>query len=373
MTDRTPCDDSSAMQIVLLTERHYQDWNDFCLESDGAWFFHTTDWLVYTLNYRPELAGESKSFFVTDGSRMLAICPLILETHLQGEDRFKEFSYSGSFGVTPALVNDLSEKYRSKLFKRVFNHVDNLALQNEVQRMSIQCSPLIPSFLGSCLPQSNWLLRYGMADVSVSSHIIDLSADVASLMRHMRSDVRKNIRRASRRLEVEIFDHENVSLGVFDQYREMHHRAAGKVTRPLVTFEMMYEWIQRGFAVLFGARLAGEFVGFYFVVVYKSRAISGSSCRDVNHLKLPIGHFLNWEIVRWLKERGFQYYTTGIQQYGWLPHNFPSAKEVNIAAAKRGLGGYVIPCFHGEKFYSRDYYLQVTKDRMEYFGSALPT
>jgi len=100
------------MKIVSLRRADWDKWNKFCMQSDDAWFWHTTWWMEYALQHNPELLGKSKSFFITDGSRILAICPLIVEEHAHQDVGHREFSYSGSYGVAPATSNELSEKVR---------------------------------------------------------------------------------------------------------------------------------------------------------------------------------------------------------------------------------------------------------------------
>jgi hypothetical protein len=359
------------MKIVSLRRADWDKWNKFCMQSDDAWFWHTTWWMEYALQHNPELLGKSKSFFITDGSRILAICPLIVEEHAHQDVGHREFSYSGSYGVAPATSNELSEKGRRAILRLVFDHIDSLAIKNCVERMSLRCSPLSPSYSIASTPQSNWLMRYNLMDVSLNTQVIDLDDDLDNIRRSMRRDTRKHIDNASQYLTVQIFNNENITRDIFEQYRELHYLAAGRVTRPGSTFEMMYSWIQMGFAVLFGATLEGEYVGFFFVTTYKSGAYNGSSCRDPNHHKIPIGHFLRWQIARWLKSQKFKCYELGIQQYNWLLHDFPSQKEINISEAKRGMGGLTIPLFQGEKYYSKDYFRQILQNRVDHYSSNL--
>ena len=165
------------MEIVSLSREYWEKWNQFCIQSDDAWFWHTTWWLEYSLEHKPELLGSSKSFFITDGSRILAICPLIVETHENQGVGHKEFSYSGSYGIAPATSNELSEKGRRKILRLLFDHIDSLAMNNHVERMSLRCSPLSPSYSIASAPQSNWLMRYNLMDVSLNTQVIDLDDD----------------------------------------------------------------------------------------------------------------------------------------------------------------------------------------------------
>ena len=94
------------MNIIPLTQKNHSIWNQFCVCSDDAWFWHTTRWIEYTLNYSPQLYGDNKSFMVSDGDRILGIFPLIVENNGVGNNIVREFSFGGSFGVTPALSNE---------------------------------------------------------------------------------------------------------------------------------------------------------------------------------------------------------------------------------------------------------------------------
>jgi len=49
-----------------LSEKKYEsgqekEWEAFCGTSPDAWFWHTSGWLEYTLNYRPELKSKGNA------------------------------------------------------------------------------------------------------------------------------------------------------------------------------------------------------------------------------------------------------------------------------------------------------------------------
>ena len=360
------------MNFTQLNTENSKEWDRFCLQSDDAWFWHSTVALDYSLQLRPQLDSVSLSFVVSEGSQILSVCPLILETYRQGGLEVREFSSGGVFGVCPVFDTELSEIRRHKIAKVVFGNIDSLAAQNEVQRISIMCSPLAPSFMGSVMPPPNWLLRHGFQDVSLTTQIIDLSQNLQSLWGDMRKGHRQDIERGRQSLNVTSFDQDNVTLELFNEYRFMHQKAAGRITRPLITFEMMYEWIVEGYAVLFGASLDDRFVGWALINTYKEGAYFSSACNDPEFSSLPISHVLQWDIIEWLKDAGYRFYELGYQQYSSLPYDFPTEKEINIAFHKRGFGGRAVPLFRGEKYYSREHYLQTAQSRIEKFAATVP-
>jgi hypothetical protein len=231
-------------------------------------------------------------------------------------------------------------------------------------------TPVAPSFLKSGLPPANTLLRYDFIDVSLATQILDLTQDPSSLLRDMRKGHRYDVKRGEQLLQGRVLDKHTITPEVFTEYRRLHQKAAGRMTRPAETFEMMYEWICAGLAVLARASRDGTAVGFALISVYKDGAYYSSGCEDPA-LDLPAGHVLQWQAMQWLMAHGIRYYEIGWQQYGNLPHDVPSPKELDIAHFKRGFGGTAVPLFVGEKFYSKDHYVQVTTERMGRFARTI--
>ena len=360
---------AAKLDIVPLSRDRYREWDLFCAESDEAWFWHTSHWLEYTLNYRPELKPASESFLCQQEGRVLAICPLIVETQAAGMNA--EFSYGGDCGPAPAFCNGLSQRARKDLTRAVFQHLDSLAEELRVQRASFRMSPLAPDFWKSAVPQPNPLTKLGFADISQASHVIDLCPDPQSLLRDMRKGHRADITRAEKLLDAQVLDQQSITQDAFERYRMLHHKAAGRVTRPLITFEMMHHWIQQGLAVLAVASLQGKDVGFALISVYKDGAYYSSSCEDPEYKHLPIGHIMQWRVLQWLKEHGFRRYEIGLQIWGNQPHAMVSEKEMKIAFFKRGFGGAAVPFWRAEKFYSREYYLRVASQRMRDYAESV--
>jgi lipid II:glycine glycyltransferase (peptidoglycan interpeptide bridge formation enzyme) len=135
----------------------------------------------------------------------------------------------------------------------------------------------------------------------------------------------------------------------------------------------MHEWIRQDLAILCRASLDGRLVGAALISVFKDGAYYSSSCEDPEYNHLPIGHILQWEAMRWLKEHGARRYEIGLQVYGSQEHMTVSEKETRIAFFKRGFGGVTVPFWRGEKFYSRDYCLRVATKRAQQYADTIET
>lgn len=139
----------------------------------------------------------------------------------------------------------------------------------------------------------------------------------------------------------------------FSAYREMHRRAAGRSTRPPRTWELMENWLADGTGLLFGARLASQWVGFSYVLVSGRSAYYASAANHPDVEGQPIGHVLQWAAVEELARRGVVSYELGQQQFAPTSARAPSPKELAIARFKRGFGGQTVPVVEHERFWGR--------------------
>lgn len=358
-------------QIIPLTPEAFAEWDNFCLESSDAWFWHTIDWLQYILNYRPGLRPRLKGFFVRDQRRVLCIFPLVLETHDEESVPAGEFSFGGDPGPAPAFANDLSFKTKTLLSKIAFAHMDTVSRECGALRLSLQVSPLCNSFHDGNGQRANPLVKSGLNDISLATQILDLADDEHRLLAQMRKGHTAAIKSAAKLLDAEVFDQTNATDEAFESYQLLHHKAAGRVTRPLITFHMMHDWIRKGSAILCRARHQGNDVGFALFNVYKGNAYYSSSCEDPEHNHLPIGHLLQWTAIRWLKRHGIRWYEIGLQVYHSQPQMVVGEKEAKIAFFKRGFGGSTVPLWRGEKFYDRQYASRVLHNRVDRYTPLL--
>lgn len=362
---------ADKISITFLDSNNRRAWDDFCLHSSEAWFWHTTQWLDYTLAYRPELTPVSHSFFVSVGENISAICPLVLETSREAGGEARQFSYGGDAVPAPAFADGLSANAKKAARKALFQRIDELAVGNRVHRASFRAAPAAPFFWKWNEPQSNPLLREGYCDISLLTQVIDLAKPEEQLFRELRNDHRRDIKRAEKIISISIFDRSNITSDQFERYRLLHLKAAGRSTRPRSTFEMMHRWIQDGLAVLSCAVLEGRDIGFTLTSVYKDGAYYSSGCNDPQFNHLPIGHILHWRIMNWLKAHDIRYYEIGLQQYASQPHCLVSKKDWNIAYFKRGFGGYTVPYWRAEKFYDASFCRSVLDQRAAAYAQTL--
>jgi hypothetical protein len=356
--------------IAPLEPKHYDAWNAVCRESKEAWFWHTTKWLEYTLAYNPSLESKSCCFLLYENSVPVAIVPLLVERCHHRDVITREFSFGGGWLPSPVCIDRLSPKENKHVYRAVFDEIFALARAEGVSRISFRSNPF--SHLGSG-PEGliSPTVCCGFTAYILPTQIMDVQKPPSDLLTEMRKGHRSNIRRAEKVLEGVVISQENASPELFASYQELHLKAAGRQTRPAETFEMMYDWIQNGYAILVGALLDGIPVSFAYVNIFKNCAYYGSACNDPEIKNLPLAHFVQWQILNWLHEHAFRHYEVGWQFYSDTEFLPASEKEIAISHFKRGFGGVTVPIIVSETFLSRQDYIAVSEERTSRFAQTL--
>jgi hypothetical protein len=357
------------LEIVRANQLENGRWDDFCRKSEGAWFWHSESWRDYTLAYRPDLESRSLAFAAVAGDEVVGINPLMIEEREGAGGRYRELSFGGDSCWAPAIAGVRAS--RMAAWRLVLDEVDAIAAAEGAARVSLRLSPLVPGFSDQAIEMLAATTRQGYLDVSLSTQVIDLEQPAEELRRQMSKGHRADITRGLRTMTWEAVDSGNLTPDAFSEYQQMHALAAGRVTRPAVTFEMMRDWIGRGWGALLRACAGTRAVGFTYLLLFGDGAYYASAANDPDFAREPVGHVLQAAAIEWLKGRGFRRYEVGVQQFGPLPHNLASEKDVNISRFKRGFGGTLMPLLVREKFYDPAMAKDVLAARVAAYAAAV--
>ena len=173
-----------SIKIIPIENIDKHKWNRFCLNSDQAWFTHTTHWLEYTMNMSFSNNSTNHSYGVFDDTGLVAIVPLIEEDVL-GEE-IREISMAGFPTPYPVLRNDILPNYRMKIEKLIF---DNILSIDKIEYFNFYIPPLINNVLKSVII-TNSLTKFGFHDTSISTYVLLI---VRIFLNHYSINMRKFI------------------------------------------------------------------------------------------------------------------------------------------------------------------------------------
>lgn len=338
-------------------------WERFLSENDHVSFFYTLHWMEYQRYYSADRFVDDLSFILLSANNEpLAICPLYLENY----DGLLRFSYRGDSLEslrTPLISQALHPKYRKKIERELYRIIDDLAEGHNVQKCNFVIDPLCAIYEDQ---RYNYLTQYGYLDASIATQIIDLRKSEAELWASLRKSYSALINKSDKTFEMVIMDHRDPMFDIHDNYRVLHHKAAGRVTRPIETFNLQFKMLRNDEAMLLGVKYQNEFVTFAYFVHLNRRAFYASEADDPD-INIPVtcGPLMQWKAIQYYKARGFDYVELGDQRFGPQVLDHPSKKDITISMFKRGFGGKTYPLFRAIKYYDKEQLRQELLDNVE--------
>lgn len=317
-------------------------------EKTGAGPRYLKNRVEYELE-RSETLASDKSFVYVVDKVPLALAFLPIEKH--GD--FFTMSFQGGYVDAPLFENAGAEE-------AVFSLIDTIAKENNVVKVMFSLDPLGES------SAYNYLQKYQYLDASILSYVIDLT--LGDLLASCRRNHRRNIKEILKNKDFEVFciDHSNPSYEAHEEYRMLHEKSAGRVTRSKKTFDMQFEKLQQGNAVLVGLRFKTESIAFTYFDYHNGKAISASAADDPAYEELPLYHVIMYSAMEYLKKKGVKYIDTSQPSSPSAQFDYyPDQKQLSISHFKQGFGGGFRMNYRGVKYFSQALYEQDMKTFVE--------
>lgn len=347
------------MEIRYINESDYELWDKFCYNNSYSTFFHTTHAMKYYIDSNFNIKAEQKSFFIVENGSIIGCMPAFLES----KNNELSLAYGGSALLNPLIEDRLNNVTKRKVLKFILEQVDRILEQYKIKKVEISIAYLNSNYIEK-IDKHNFFTEFGYIDNSTLTSIVDLNAGYEQVFKNFTKGHKSAIKKGRNNLTLEIVNSENVTKELIYNFMNYYFEVAGKVTRPINTFDNIYEWIKNDFGVLFKAIYNNVSCGYSFFSVYKDTANYAMACKDKMYEQFNISHFLQEEAIKYLQNDGIKYLEIGIQDFGDTLFNFPTEKDINISTFKRGFGGFIIPVFRAEKFYSEDAFKECYGERI---------
>ncbi len=192
-------------------------------------------------------------------------------------------------------------------------------------------------------PQGIWsasLLKASASYVSAFRAVCDLSHDDDALFADMRSHHRRQVRKGQGLLTLTSVDQGNPDKPQFDTFRELHAEVAGRVTRPLASWEASFELVANGQGALVMAFIDDLLVGGTLVLDAGETAYYASGAYRRDYFDKPISHYPLYSCFALARARGRRWFDVGdLKGEGGVLNE----KENHIAEFKAGFTSLLRP------------------------------
>lgn len=314
-------------------------------------------WLQFLETHQAPLQPvQDMSFLVIENNQCVGICYCPIYT-------LNSKNYIGNNeGYIFAPLAD-----NKRIYKFIFEQIDVICQTYQCVFIKMQLDSLYSTIFIQETPycttdKSLTFKKFGYIDTSSIDTVFNLCLENSqiwqnltkkykSYINHMKND-EKNL--------IEIFNHKNPSRLMHDMYVDFHHSCSRRITRNQESFELQYQMLLDGFATLFSLSIDGEYVSFYYCFHYCGYVYvhSGSDNIKYEGTKIPIYHYLLYNILLYFKNKGYKMLSIGqpsnfctLQGFG----DYCDYKQINIAVYKRGMGGNAVPFIRGIKYYDKEY------------------
>jgi len=317
-------------------------WDQFVSNNKVTWRY-TYDWQKFLAINAEKTINKNLSFIIVREKIPIALCTLFLENISD----IVQFSIRNGYLNAPIYADNLQSKDKKEIEQLCFMKIDELAKKHKVRKCMFLIDPL------SRKETFNYLIKYQYLDSSINTNIVNLNENIEELWSKLRKSYRSIIKCNQDKYRIFIMNSKNADKKIHEIYRNLHHKAAGKVTRPRETFDIEFDMLQKNYATLICLMEKEQYIAVSYFYHNGTGVYYGSSADDpeLTH-NIPYEHSILWSAIEYFKKTGFTGFELGWQHFSQQLFDQPSKKEIDISFFKRGFGGTNYPLFRGIKYYN---------------------
>jgi FemAB family protein len=242
----------------------------------------------------------------------------------------------------PIFVAGVSRRTTKRIVAECLDWLDRAAaLLN--QSAVLCCEHPRPGFADEGLSEFYLRARRGGARTSHIRHdmYVDLRPQINEIRATWRKSYRPLVMAGLRAWTVRVMDADSADRLVWDAFRQLHRRVAGRVTRTAHTWNLQWRMIVDGEALLVSlADDRGRMVGGGFFQMTDGEALYSVAAYDRDLFDKPLGHVVQARAIEEFKRRGLAWYKLGVHKFPG-DEDRPSPEELSIGMFKQGFSSHL--------------------------------
>lgn len=276
------------MQIKHLTEDQHEEWNAFAAQEPHFAILQSWEWG----GFKEKLGWKAFRVAVVEGNHIVAGAQMLVKS-LPGNIASVAYIPRGPIG------NWLAPQIISKLFAEFH------AIASQCKAIFLKIEPAV--FLSPSVDQALQEIHFCRSpntNQPQATIVLDISADLETLLMQMRKKTRQYIRSALREdIEIRVGNIEDIPAFVRMMQDTARREAfAGRSRR---FYEEEWKILSaKGLGVLFLAYRQKQLIAVRTAYCFGSQAAELHAGSSPNHSDLHPNYLLVWEAIKWAKERG---------------------------------------------------------------------
>jgi FemAB family protein len=304
--------------------------------------------LEYQQAYHSQLGGlwTDLSIALRHDGKAIGIWPLTLS----------EFGGTASVSsqglpiLPPLFASGTPAKIQKRLISKMLSALEELCVVHNINHWTSH----VPFDGTSAAMVGEWhhqIMANGGRGQLLCDLYVDLSLDIEDIRKHFRKSYKPLISLGLRTWTVQIVS--NSDKAAWHAFKELHKKAAGRITRSDDTWALQLAAIEVGDAFMVALRdHSGDMVGAGFFAITRHEASYSVGAYNRDLFDKPLGHVVQQAAIEEMKRRGLRWYHIGRRPY---PNETPgpSPKELSIGEFKQGFATNFMPRYllqHDRKY-----------------------
>ena len=285
--------------------------------------------IVYQKHYRTDIISSEDISFSIKNKDLKFLYVFFAYKHTTSSGL--EFSNYGLPIIS--LENEISPPLKKIIITEILNRI-NFSSNIFYNQFSFETLDILSELL---------FVKYKRPVLHFESKV-NLLLDYNVIRQSFRKSYKSLISKFSKKIELNVYDSENINLDIYKEFKNLHFKEAGRMTRSEKTWEIHYKMIKNSSAVLICAELSDELIGAALFIHSPYSAYYGVSASNEDLKKtLPITHLIIDKAIQYYKDLGLLNLILGTYE--------PDSKDEKL----RGISGFK-SAFSNEKSINIKYY-----------------
>lgn len=305
------------------------DWDEKLYLMEYAPVFYTNEAIDYQLEYyydKKKLIDES--IIIYYDNKFFGF--FILFFDIEENSYFDPFT--GSTGIRTPLVN--KNKYSLKLIKdlclalihKIKLNILNYQIPEITFKIDFMMEYYLPTWLDAI--KNNFKVK-SISDFE--TFYVDLRLSKEQILSHYNKGLKYDLKRGWDNFKLRVYY--SCDKNIWKEFREMHLRVAGKLTRSAESWEMQLKMLNNGNGILIQIKdFQEKTLGFSFFQFTKSEMEYSVAAYDREYFDKPISHIGIFEAILQAQKLNIKYLRLGPKLYSYGLHTL---KEINISNFKK--------------------------------------
>ena len=290
---------------------------------------------------------KDKSFILLQEGKSCGLAPLLF---VKGVN-FKGIQASYDIPLPWPMITDSVEDY-SKAEEFMLDEIELRIQEIGAKKLSFWLSP--PGLGDNFMKRFRDIVRKrGFIDASYSSHYFDITP---TTLEGVRKRYRRYVKKFGDNYELMVLGHDDCYSNLSNQYMARHVMDAGKVYRPIETYEAQIDLIRNkeGFMIQARNKANDKVVGMLIVSCFKKSAYDNSVAVHPDYQKEYVSHLMKWKAIQHMQQLDIDHYELGKAAISPTYFLQPDNKSYGITHFKEGWSrGCLKKALIAEKYYSK--------------------